>query len=109
MFKAIGQWIKKLFSSPALLKFEQFCEEVFVAEKPLVLGALRDIAIAAVQSAQSTGLDSSAKRSQALTEITAKAETIGVTASASMIALALEMAVQTLSNTQGNQGNVNAG
>lgn len=82
-------------------KFESFCEQVFIAEKPIVLGALRDIALSAVQTAEATGLDSSSKRQQAFTEITAKAQTIGVVAGASMISLALEMALQVI---RGNQG-----
>lgn len=72
----------------------------------MLLAALRDFAISAVQTAEATGLDSAAKRSQAFNEISAKAQTAGIITGASMIGLALEMAMQALKNNTGNQGNV---
>lgn len=82
----------------AFLKFKQFCAQVFTAEKALVLAALKDFSLQAVLTAEKTGLDSSGKRTQAFNEITAKAKTAGIVVGASMVALAVEMAVQALKN-----------
>lgn len=98
MLKAIAQFFQRLFKSPALQKFEAFCADVFTAEKALILASLKDFAISAVQTAENTGLDSATKRSQAFSDITAKAQTAGIVVGASMIGLALEMAVTALKN-----------
>jgi hypothetical protein len=107
VFKAIAQWFKNLFSSPQVKAFEEWCLEVFTAEKALVLAQLKAFAISAVATAEATGLDSDAKRKQAFSSITAQAQTAGIVCGASMIGLALEMALQALKNNSGNQGNLN--
>lgn len=71
---------------------------MFTAEKALLLNELKAFAISAVTSAEATGLDSDAKRKQALLSITAQAQVAGVVAGASAIALALEMAVSAFKN-----------
>lgn len=71
---------------------------MFTAEKALLLASLKDFALSAVQTAEQTGLDSATKRSQALSEVTAKAQTAGVVVGASMVALAVEMAVTAIKN-----------
>lgn len=106
MFQAIKKFFQNLFKNPAVLKFENFCEQVFTAEKALVLSALRDFAVSAVTTAEQTGLDSAGKRSQAFSEIAAKVQTAGIVTGASMIGLALEMAVQAIKNNTGNAGRV---
>lgn len=57
---------------------------------------LKAFALEAALTAEKTGLDSETKRKQAITELTAKAQTAGVICGASMIALAMEMAVQAI-------------
>ena len=104
MFKAIAQFFQNLFKSPALLKFEEFCSQVFTAEKALVLSSLKNFAIQAATTAESTGLDSTTKRSQAFASISAQAQTAGIVVGASMIGLALEMAVQAIKGDNGNKG-----
>lgn len=106
MVQAIIRFFKNLFQSPQFLKFENFCAQVFTAEKALVLSALRDFAISAVTTAEETGLDSAGKRTQAFNQIVVKAQTAGIVVTSSMIFLALEMALQALKNNSGNAGNV---
>lgn len=96
MFQAIAKFFQNLFKSPELKSFEEWCLAVFTAEKPIILGALKDIATAAVLSAEKTSLDSASKRSIALGQIESQAKTIGITAGSSILSLALEMAVQAL-------------
>ncbi len=67
-----------------------------------MLVELKAFAIAAVAEADKTGLDSASKRQLAFSNISAKAQTAGVVAGASAIALALEMAVSALRNGQNN-------
>lgn len=109
MFKAIAKFFNNLFNkiqgNRQVQEFEDFAGQVFTAECSLVLASLRSFAISAVSTAQITGLDSATKRSQAFNSITAQAETAGIVTGASMIGLALEMAVTALKN--GNQGDVN--
>lgn len=101
MFKALANWFKKLFNSPAVQEFEEWCIEVFTAERALVLTQLKAFAISAVTTASQTGLDSDQKRKQALLSITAQAQTAGIVCGASMIALALEMALQAVKGKDG--------
>lgn len=109
MFKKIVQFFKNLFfkiqGNKQVQEFEEFCGEVFTAEKALILASLKNFALQAVQTAETTGLDSASKRNQAFNSISAQAQTAGVTTGASMIFLALEMAVTALRNKQNdNQG-----
>lgn len=96
MFQAIAKFFQNLFKSPAVQKFEQWCVEVFNAEKPLILGALKDIAIQAVATAQTTGLDNATKRAQAFGQVEAYAKAKGIEVGDSIINLAIEMAVSAL-------------
>lgn len=96
MFQAILKFFRNLFSSPVLTAFEEWCAKVFTAEKALVLVQLKAFALDAALTAQQTGLDSDSKRKMAFQEISAKAQTAGVICGTSMIALALEMAVQSI-------------
>lgn len=101
MFNPIAviiKFFKNLFQGPSFQKFEEWCVEVFTAEKALVLASLKAFAVDAALTAEKTGLDSETKRKQALSEITMKAQTAGIVTGASMIGLALEMAVQALKN-----------
>lgn len=107
MFKAILNFFKKIFSSPQVQAFESWCEEVFTAEKVLVLASLKAFALDAVATAESTGFDTDVKRRLAFQEISAKAQTAGIIVGASMIGLAIEMALQAIKNQAGNKGNVN--
>lgn len=92
----IKQFLAQLFQSPAFLKFKDFCNKVFTAEKSLLLASLKDFAMDAVKTAEATGYDSVEKRSQAFKEIVGKAKVAGIKASDSIISLALEMAVQVI-------------
>lgn len=99
-FKAIGDFFKNLFSANNLHAFEEWLKEVFTAEKALMIVQLKAFATQAVATAEQTGLDSEAKRKMALNSILAQAQTAGMVAGASAIALALEMAVSALRNKQ---------
>lgn len=109
MFKAITQFfsslLNKIQGNKQVQEFEDFAGQVFTAEKAILLASLKAFAIQAVTTAESTGLDNASKRSQAFSQISAQAQTAGIVTGASMISLALEMALQTIKN--GNQGNVN--
>lgn len=96
MFQKIANWFKNLFNNPKVQAFEEWCVKVFTAEKALLLAQLKAFAIEAAMTAEQTGFDSDSKRKLALQQITAKAQTAGIIASASMISLAVEMAVQGL-------------
>lgn len=100
MIKKILEFFHNLFQGQNFQKFKDFCGQVFTAEKALVLAALKDFAISAVQTAETTGLDNATKRGQAFNEITVKAQTAGIVTGASMVGLALEMAVVALKNNQ---------
>lgn len=95
MFQKIAQWFSNLLKNPLVQKFEQFLKEVFTAEKPLIIAALKDIATTAVK--QVDGLETltnEEKRAQAFAQISNYARTKGIAVGASMINLAIEMAVQ---------------
>lgn len=96
ILQSIKEFFQKLFKSPQVLAFEKFCEDVFTAEKALILASLKAFALQAVQTAQQTGLDSDAKRKLAFQSISAQAQTAGIVVGASMIGLALEMALQAI-------------
>ena len=95
MFQKIGQWFSNLLKNPALQKFEEFIKQVFIAEKPIVMGALKDIAVEAVKNVHNLDtLTDDQKRTQAFGQISDYAKAQGITAGTSMINLAIEMAVQ---------------
>ncbi len=78
---------------------------MFTAEKALVLSQLKAFAMQAAQTAEATGLDSDSKRKMALQSIAAQAQTAGVVCGASMVALALEMAVTAIRNQSSGASN----
>lgn len=102
MFQKIKAFFQKLFHSPTLQAFESWCAQVFTAEKVLLLNSIKAFAIDAVATAELTGLDNSSKRSMAFSEIAMKAQTAGLVVGASMVGLAIEMAVTGLKNGQAN-------
>ena len=76
-------------------KFEQFIQQVFTAEKPIIIAALKDIAMAAVVRVNNLDtLTNEEKRTQAFGQIAAYAKNQGIEVGTSMINLAIEMAVQ---------------
>ncbi len=95
MWGKIKQFFSNLFKNPLVIKFENFLEQVFTAEKPIIMATLKDIAIKAVQSVNSIGdLTNDQKRAQAFGQISDYAKVQGIQVGESMINLAIEMAVQ---------------
>lgn len=95
MFQKIVQWLSNLRKNPMVQKFEQFIKEVFIAEKPIIIAALKDVAVVAVK--QVDGIDTltnEEKRIQAFAQIANHAKAQGITVGTSMINLIIEMAVQ---------------
>lgn len=98
MFKAIAQWFQKLFSNPSLKTFEDWCGQVFTAEKALFLGSIKTFATAAVAKAAVTILDDDGKRKQAFNDVVSMAESAGIAYVSSAVYLAVEMAYTALKN-----------
>lgn len=97
MWDKIKSFFSSFFKNPMVIKFEQFVEQVFVAEKPVIVGALKDIAVQAVTSVGSIStLTNAEKRAQAFAQIAAQAKQEGIQVGESMINLVLEMAVQSI-------------
>ncbi len=97
MWDKIKGFFGSFFKNPMVVKFEQFMEQVFAAEKPVIVGALKDIAVEAVTSVGSlSNLTNAEKRAQAFTQIAAQAKQQGIQVGESMINLILEMAVQSI-------------
>jgi|GEM_PF-3136496 len=95
MWDKIKSFFSNIFKNPQVIKFEQFIQQVFTAEKPIVMGALKDIAMQAVTSINNVStLTNDQKRTQAFGQITDYAKAQGIQAGESMINLAIEMAVQ---------------
>ena len=66
MFQKIGQWFSNLLKNPAVQKFEEFIKQVFIAEKPIIIAALKDIAVEAVKNVHNLDtLTDDQKRTQA--------------------------------------------
>ena len=95
MWDKIKGFFGSFFKNPMVIKFEQFVEQVFVAEKPVIMGALKDVAVQAVMSVDSIStLTNAEKRAQAFAQIAAHAKQEGIQVGESMINLAIEMALQ---------------
>lgn len=95
MFQKIGQWFSNFLKNPMVQKFEQFIKQVFIAEKPIIIAALKDVAMVAVRRVENVDtLTNEEKRAQAFGQIADYAKNQGIAVGTSMINLAIEMAVQ---------------
>jgi len=74
--------------------FKSFLAEALPIAKQIIIGALKEIALAAVTKAQNTDLKNEDKRKQAFAEIKDYAFKKGIEAGDSLINVALELAVQ---------------
>src|SRR5258708_33225202 len=102
MLPAIINWWKNLLKSKALQEFEDFCSEVFTAEKMMIGKQLKDLAIAAVESLAASALSGIEKKASAMESVTTGLKQQGIVALASDISLVIEMAVTRMKNNAAN-------
>lgn len=111
MFKTIAQFFQNLFSkfqaNKEVQEFEDFCGQVFTAEKSMIFQQIKDLAMAAVTSLLSSALTGLEKKASAMQSVTTGLKNAGITALASDVSLVIEMALTAVKNNSGNKGTVN--